>query len=357
MVRLPFGAFPDMSIRMKDIAEDLGVSVVTVSKVLRNHSDISTATKRRVLNRMKELNYQPNLAARALVTGRSSTMGLIVPDLVYSFFAEVALGLSRVLRKRGYGLIVSSSEEDPELERAEIDNMLAHRVDALFLASTQTDAAACLKKLESRNIQYVLIDRTFAGQDANFVGVDDVQVGRIATGHLIGIGRRKVAYLGGRHVSPAAGRLEGYRQALADHGIKVPSSYVVIKPHTDNSAHLIGYEAMKHLLRLNPRPDAVVCGSDPLAMGAMKAALESGIAVPKEIAFTGAGNATYSGLLRVPLTTVDQQSTLIGQRAAKLALACLERKGPAKTRTVLLEPKLVARESTVGAGPSVGTRR
>jgi LacI family transcriptional regulator len=102
-----------MAVRMKDIAHELGVSIVTISKVLRNHSDISEETRQRVLKRMKELNYRPNLAARALVTGRSFTVGLVVPDLVHPFFADVATGITRVLRKKGYSLVISSSEEDP----------------------------------------------------------------------------------------------------------------------------------------------------------------------------------------------------------------------------------------------------
>src|SRR4051812_48147620 len=103
-----------MRVRMKDIARDLGVSVVTVSKVLRNHTDISTETRQRVLQRMKELNYQPNLAARSLITGRSYTVGLVVPDLLHPFFAQVAKGLSGFLRQKNYSLIISSSEDDPE---------------------------------------------------------------------------------------------------------------------------------------------------------------------------------------------------------------------------------------------------
>ena len=110
-----------MATTMKDIARDLGVSVVTVSKVLRNHSDISEQTRKRVLQRMKELHYQPNPAARALITGRTNLIGLIVPDLVHPFFAQVAKGISAKLRSQEYSLIISSSGDDPNLERREID--------------------------------------------------------------------------------------------------------------------------------------------------------------------------------------------------------------------------------------------
>src|SRR5882724_11566349 len=107
-----------MAVRMKDIAQDLGVSLATVSKVLNNHTDISPATKARVLRRMKELDYKPSLHAQGLVSGRSFMVGFIVPDLVYAFFAEIAKSLSRVLRSQGYGLLISSSDEDPEIEKA-----------------------------------------------------------------------------------------------------------------------------------------------------------------------------------------------------------------------------------------------
>ena len=127
-----------MTVRMKDIARDLGVSVVTVSKVLRNHSDISEETRERVLARIKELDYRPNLAARSLVTGRSYLVGLVVPSLLHPFFAEVAKAISETLRQHGYYLIISSSEEEPELEEQEIDHLLERRLDTLIIASCRT---------------------------------------------------------------------------------------------------------------------------------------------------------------------------------------------------------------------------
>src|SRR5271165_2155598 len=159
-----------MATTMKDIARDLGVSVVTVSKVLRNHSDIGAQTRKRVLQRMKELHYQPNPAARTLVTGRTNLIGLIVPDLVHPFFAEVAKGISSRLRTQDYSLIISSSEDDPNLECSEIDQMLARRVDALLLASTQSNRET-VRKIQDMGLPYILLDRKLAGVSANFVGI------------------------------------------------------------------------------------------------------------------------------------------------------------------------------------------
>jgi LacI family transcriptional regulator len=332
-----------MPVRMKDIARDLGVSVVTVSKVLRHHSDIGEETRARVLQRMKELNYRPNLAARTLVTGRSLTMGLVVPDLVHPFFAEVAKGLSRALRTRGYSLLISSSEEDADLELQEIEQLLARRVDAMVVASArETDES--LHIIDEQNTPYVLIDRQFAGLTANFVGVDDEAAGDLATTHLIETGCRRVAHIRGPEVSTAIGRLEGYRRALARHGIG--QEQVIAGRSGDNAGDISGYEAMRQLLALGNLPDGVFCYNDPVAMGAMKALLEAGQRIPEDIAVIGCGNVHYAGLLRVPLSSVDQKSAAIGERAAKLALSLVESKTPAQPKTILLEPKLVVRAST-----------
>lgn len=335
-----------MAIRLKDIARDLGVSVVTVSKVLRNHEDIGEATRRRVLKRIKELNYQPNLAARALVTGRSHLIGLIVPDLVHPFFAELAKGVSGFLRSLGYGLVLASSEEDPDLEKQEINQMLARRLDALLIASAQWTVES-FRKIEEQQRSYVLVDRKFVGLAANFVGTDDTAVGRIATEHLLENGCRRIAYIGGEHVSTALDRLEGYRQVLASAGLSIPEDYVLCRSHGDDAGDVTGYTAMQDLLRLPLRPDGVFCNNDPIAMGAINAILEANLRIPEDIAIIGAGNVRYASALRVPLSSIDQSSKTLGARAAELALTLVQSKGTVRPKQILLQPKLVARQSSL----------
>src|SRR5450432_1548948 len=173
-----------MPARMKDIAQKLGVSVVTVSKALRGFPGPSEETRARVLATAKEMNYGPNLAARALVSGRTYSVGLVIPDLAHPFFSQIAKSISAVLYAKWYSLIVSSSEEDPEIERKAVQQLVARSVDGLLIASTQGSAES-LEMVEAQGIPYVLVDRRFDGHDANFVGVDDVQVGALATEHLI----------------------------------------------------------------------------------------------------------------------------------------------------------------------------
>jgi LacI family transcriptional regulator len=331
---------------MKDIARELGVSVVTVSKALRNHDDISEETRARVLQRMRDLNYRPNLAARALVTGRSFIVGFVVPGLLHSFFGEIAKGLTNVFRKKGYGLVMSTSEEDPELEQQEIEQLLARRVDALIVASTQVSVAS-FERIEEQNVPYVLIDRHLAGLDANFVGVDDQSVGQMATEHLIQCGCKRIAFMYGTGLSPAMGRLEGYRQALLKHGIEVRPEYIRAHDETGDATDDAAYATMKDLLRLPEPPDGVFGFNDQFAVNAMKAVLDAGKRIPEDVAFIGSGNIKHADFLRVPLTTIDQNSVAIGERAAKIALSIIESKTPVRPRTVLLEPRLVVRQSSV----------
>jgi len=331
---------------MKDIARELNVSVVTVSKALRNHDDISQETRGKVLRLMEQLNYRPNLAARALVTGRSFIVGFVLPGLLHSFFAEVAKGLTNVFRKNGYGLVIATSEEDPELESQEIEQLLARRVDALVVASTQSDAAS-FQRIEEQGVPYVLIDRRIAGLDANFVGVDDQLVGMMATEHLIQCGSRRVACINGAGMSPALGRLEGYKRALEKHGLGGRPEYVRTLDEIGDASDDAAYAAMKELLALDEPPDAVFCFNDPSALNAMKAVLDAGLRIPEDMAIVGSGNIRHADFLRVPLTTIDQNSIAMGERAAKLALSLIEAKTPQRARTILLEPRLVMRPSSM----------
>ena len=334
-----------MPATMKTIARDLGVSVVTVSKVLHNHADISPETRKRVLRRMKEVNYQPNLSARALSTGRTSLVGLIVPDLVHPFFAQVAKGISARLGAQGYNLIIASSEENPQLERCEVDQMMARGVDALILASTECDSAS-LVKLTERGIPFVLLDRKIPGFPAHFVGIDDVMAGSLATQHLIDIGCKTIAHIAGSEVSTAIDRQAGYAATLAKHGLSLPQGYIVRHGSGDDAGDTSGYGAMKQLLQLNPRPDGIFCCNDPLAMGAFRAIFEAGLDVPKDIAVIGCGNVHYDDLLRVPLTSLDQDAAGLGESVARLALNIIKKKSASPPVSVLLPARLVLRAST-----------
>ena len=334
-----------MPIKMRDIANDLGVSVITVSKVLRNHPEVGPDTRERVLARVRELDYRPNLVARSLVTGRTYLVGLIVPDLLHPFFAEIAKSLSDVLRKSGYYLIISSSEEDPDLEQQAIDHLLARQLDALMIASCRP-TAELFARIERRKTPYVLIDRRVPGASANYVGVDDVAVGQLATEHLIAIGCKRIAHIRGPETSPGVARLEGYKRALMGGGFRIDDRYITAVRKVDVDSKRRGAEAMAQLLRLKPQPDGVFCYNDPLATGAMGYALVHGTRVPEDVAIIGCGNLHYDDSLRVGLSSIDQHSRRIGEAAARIALGILGSRVPQAPETVILQPELVIRAST-----------
>ena len=334
-----------MPVTMKDIARDLGIGVITVSKVLRNKDDVSEKTRQRVLARVKEVNYTPNLAARSLVTGRTYLVGLVVPDLLHTFFAQIANSLSEALLKKGYGLVISTAGEDPELEMHTLDRFLARRFDALIIASGATNSTTLARLLEA-GTPFVLIDRRFPDIEANYVGVDDEVVGAFATEHLIEIGCSRIAHLRGPETSPGRGRLNGYLNAMAEHKMKSFPGYVSAPKMADVHSRESGEEQMKKLLDLRQRPNGVFAYNDSMAIGAIHAILDAGLRVPEDVAVIGCGNFHYDNELRVPLSSIDQNTDQIGERAARLTLSLLESKSRPRPKTVIIETQLVIRAST-----------
>lgn len=333
-----------MAVRLKDIARDLGVSVITVSKALRGMEDISEETRRRVLKRVAELDYRPNMLARGLASGKTFIAGLIVPDLLHPFFAEFAKSLNGVLRRNGYGLILASSEEDPKIEQQEIRTVLARGVDALLIASCQSTLQG-FYGVEDQRTPYILIDRDFPHLRAHFVGTDDYAAGLMATKHLLSTGKRRVAHIAGPDFTSGADRRRGYIDALREQRLPVRAHSIIENPRVEETGEQVGYQGMRRLLRGKTRPDAVFCYNDLTAIGAIHATLEAGLSIPGDIAFIGCGNVRYSDYLRVPLSSIDQSTGLLGEHAGKLTLDLV--KHPTTTpKQIRVKPRLVIRASS-----------
>ena len=335
-----------MPVTLKDIARDLGLSVVTVSKVLRDHPDISDETRARVMKRVKELDYKPNLAARALITGQTFTFGLIVPDLLHPFFAQIAQLISSIVREQGYSVVISSSFEDPEVERSGIEQLVSRRVDCLLIASAQWSVES-FRYIEMQKIPYILLDRHFVGLAANFVGVNDHAIGLMATRHLIAQGCRRIAHIRGPEVSTAQGRYNGYQQALQEAGLPLIPEYVLsLGLSGDARGEAGGSHAARKLLDSPQRPDGIFCFNDPSALGAMRSLLEAGLRIPEDVAVIGCGNLSYSDFLRVPLSSIDQSCEQLASAAANLALKIARQKTPQPPESLVVEPHLVVRASS-----------
>jgi LacI family transcriptional regulator len=334
-----------MAVSMKDIARDLGVSTVTVSKALRNHPDISKQTRQRVFDRVKELTYRPNMAARSLVTGKSSLVGLIVPDLSNPFFADVAKGLSLALREQNYFLVLASSEEDPTLEQQEIEHMLAHRLDALVVATCQLNADS-LRGIQESGVPLILVDRFFEGFACHFVGSDDYTVGKLATEHLIAIGCRRIAHIRGPENSVGNRRLKGFVDTLAKHDLPMVPEYILSARSVDVDGKRYGAEALRQLSELRRPPDGIFCYNDVVATGVIVEAWTRDVRVPADLAVIGCGNLHFDDVIRVPLSSIDQRSNEIGRRTAKLILELFTSDGPHGFKKIILQPCIASRAST-----------
>lgn len=337
-----------MPVRLKDIAAEFGVSTVTVSAVLRNRGRISPAIRARILERARELNYKPDLNARGLATGRTGLIGMIVPDLMHPFFAAIAKQMSRNLREKAYSLVISSSEDDPKLELEEVEAFLARRVDALVVATSQSSKnSESFRRIAEANMPYVLLDRPVNGLAAPFVGSDNEAIGKSATEYLIDRGYGVVGFIGVHKLGTGSGRLRGYKKALKGRGM-VQDELVEFVDSADERGEECGYAAMQRLIKRSQRPRAVFCLNDILALGALKAALDAGLAIPKDMAILGVSNIADLSLwhsFQVPISSVDQNVREIADRAAEVVIQLLDEKADLVPKQTLVPFKLVERSS------------
>ena len=344
-----------MATTLADIAKELGVSKMTISRAINNHPAINAETRDRVLEVARRMNYQPNQHARALITNRSYLIGLIVPDLMHSYFAELARAIEAVVRPAGYKILICNTEEDAATELAEVE-ALRRRTDGLIIASAvPAEKARAYRKIMKEGTKIVLIDRHFETLHCPAVTTDNVKVGVLATEHLISLGHRRVGHLRGPDVAVAKDRFEGYKQALAKRKIRFDEKLVRECGFFEDD----GYRAMRAWIAEGSVPSAIFAANDPGAIGAMQALDEAKIRVPDDTALVGAGNIHYGDMLRVPLTTVTWDKSHMGQQAANLLLGLIGRESDATTNgkrgRTICDPELVVRKSC-GAGKRISVR-
>jgi LacI family transcriptional regulator len=335
-----------MPVRLKDIANDLNLSKMTISKVLRGQTDVSAATKARVLQRVKELNYRPNVMARSFRTGQTFTIGLIVPSLRETYFGDLAKGIDQVVRPAGYGLVICPAEDDPDLEQRQIELLLARQVDALLVVSMQESASFFEEVGDGQTVPFVFVNHRFSGVDHSFVGVHEREVGRLAAEHLISAGCRRVAYLRGPRTLIGDLRYTGFREALREAGVTHHAELVVDGMGMETAEYKRGFDGMARLLSGRIRPDGLMAYTDMMAVGAMDAALNRGIKIPDGIAFIGSGNETRVCEMRIALSSVDTAGHEVGQKAGRVALRLVSGNGRSEAGKILIHPKLVKRSST-----------
>jgi LacI family transcriptional regulator len=334
------------AVTILDIAKRAGVSPMTVSRALTGSTEISDKTRQKVVRLAQTLGYRPNRWARSLVTNRSSMVGVIIPDISHSYFAEITGGIEEVVEGAGYNLLLCHSRMDPARERSEIDALIGIRVDGLIVASEQAENAPdSFLDLRKRKIPLVLVDRFFDACDFPSVRTDDREVGRLATNCLIELGHKRIAHIHGRSLSPSSLRHLGYLDALQAAGLPVRPELVADSDFEIPS----GREAMRRLLQVTDPPTAVFAGNDPAGIGAVYACREVGLEVPADISIIGAGNIEGAHHPNPFLTTVDWPRHELGRTAATILLGQITNPSRQNGDSKIFAPRLLIRQSTAQA--------
>lgn len=338
-------------VRLKDIASRAGVSVMTVSRALRGAPDASPATKARILSLAQEMGYVPNNAAQGLRTRTSRLFGLVIPATTNPFFARVVMALEEQAHELGYSLILAHSLNQPDREALVLRQLIARRVDGLFLRPVYRweQSAPMYDELQRNGTPTVLLDHR-APFCQQFVSVecDDLAASYIATRHLLDLGHRQIAFFSGLPAAPSSQeRLEGYRKALREAGIE-PEDRLVFKAGNTIEE---GASAALQMLEEHTQVTAVQTVNDLVAIGAAGLFISQGLLIPQDLSIVGFGNILVSEHFRVPLTTIRQPKHRLGLAAMDLMSKLLKGENPSSVR---LSAELEIRDST--APPPAKTR-
>ena len=330
---------------IKDVAKLAGVSISTVSRVVNNSAGVAHRKKEAVLHAMSELSYKPNSFAKALVSQKSDTIGLVVGDLGDPFFSLLMKGVEKVTNKYNKQLLVSAGHHDPEQENKAIRSLIERRCDALIVHTKSLADYHVMELLDSQPAA-ILINRYIHGFEGRCIYLDNRKAGEMATDHLIEQGHRRIAFLSrhaeSRHLEleDARERLQGYQESLINHGI-MPDKKLIAR-HQPNEQG--GYEATMELLDRSVDFTAIFAYNDAMAAGCMTALRERKIQVPNDVSVLGFDDVLLAGYLNPGLSTIRYPIEAMGERAAELALSLSE---DIETDCDLLEftPEVICRES------------
>ncbi len=335
------------SISVRDVATRAGVSVGTVSNVLNKPEKVNPETIRRVHEAIDSLGFVRNDAARQLRAGRSRAIGLIVLDASNPFFTDVARGAENAAQDFGIAVLTGNSDQDPEREQRYLDLFEEQRVRGILL-SPVGELTARLERMRARGVPVVLVDRRADLEGFSSVSVDDILGGRLAVEHLLQLGRRRIAFVGGPlGLRQVADRLDGARRAIAD----VPGAdleVLSIPQLTVEHGRLVGESLRGRSAR--ELPDAVFAANDLVAVGLLQAFMLTGsVRVPEQVALVGYDDIAFASAAVVPITSIRQPSELMGRTAIELIERELEDPEGAEREHVVFPPVLVVRASSGGA--------
>jgi len=333
-------------VTIKDLARHLNISVATVSRAMRDMPEIKAETRDAVLKLAKEWDYQPNLLATNLVKNRTKTIGVIVPDLAYHFFASVIKGIEEEAIARGYSLLLTQTSELYERELTNVQNLSRGQVEGFIVSiSQETTDFEHLKRLQRKGIPLVFFDRDANEIDVPKVMVDNVGAAYEATKHLIENGSKRIAFLAGpSNVTVSNLRQSGYEKAIQDSGLNLDESLVVHGNYNLQQA----MELTNELFEMKNPPDGLVVVSDRLAVGAIVALRKKNIRIPEDVAIVSFNDEPICTIVTPTLTSVSQPTFEMGKMAITLLINQIENPNSVeKPEVKVFKTELKIRESSL----------
>ena len=328
---------------ISQIAQRAGVSTATVSHVINNTRFVSEAVRQRVQQAVDEVGYTPNTLARGLRAARSSTIGLIAPNIANPFFAEMARGVQKAVAGLGYSVIIASSDRCLEHEISTTRMLLARQVDGIIYASSWDGTEIeHIQTALAQDTAVVFFDRHTFDLPVDTIGCDNSAGGHMAGQHLVDLGHRRLACIAGfPEKTPNASRAQGFLRVL--NAVGIPTAEIpLLRADFDLEG---GFQASLKLLKHPIRPTGLFACNDLMAIGAMRAALSLGLRVPEDLSIVGFDNLEMAQYTNPPLTTIDHSAELLGRRAAEMILARITNPDlPQQHQTIDL--KLLIRQST-----------
>ncbi|MDU1890090.1 MAG: LacI family DNA-binding transcriptional regulator [Dysgonomonas sp.] len=330
-------------ISLKDLASELGVSISTVSRALKNSTEISVELREKVKALAKKRNYRPNPFAMSLLKNAPRIIGIIVPDIVTHYYSSIISGINDIARKNGYSTIITSSYEQYEQEKKCLEDLINIRVEGIIAClSQETTNFTHFENLAEHNIPLVFFDRVCLTDKFPSVITNNVESAYKATEHFLKTGSKRVAFIGGsNHLEIVKQRKHGYLQALREQKITIEKDLVFCK----KIGYEAGYEGASFLLSLPNPPDAILGMTDSLAFGAMKAIKDKGLRIPEDVALIGYTDEAHSNYVDPPLTAVTHQTYKMGDATCKLLLKQI--KGNDKIQQLVIPCILSVRKSSI----------
>ncbi|MEX0720959.1 MAG: LacI family DNA-binding transcriptional regulator [Balneolaceae bacterium] len=328
------------NITLQDIAKELGLTKVSISKALRDHPDISKDTRIKVKKMAKELGYRPNLVARSLTSAKSKTIGLIIPKIAHSFFATVVESIYKTAFENEYEVIIGVSLEDEELELKHLETMMQMRVDGLLVSITeQTKDIERFKVVRDMGIDLVFFDRGIKNAGFSYIKAEEQNSVKMGVKHLIKMGYTDIAHLAGyEYVEIGKNRKLGYKNALQEAGIEVNEDAIVEGGYSEEA----GFNSFQNLLDTYGQPKALFAVTYPVGLGALKCMKANNID-PAEIKILTFGNSDFNEYLASPFICINQPTSALGVQAVEQLLKEIEVGEPKSLSQIFIElPSFVA---------------